>query len=387
MKRPLLALALSLAALLAYGADFGAALGLSPKVSEDGFSISMGLTPWLSSIPAGGAGADTELYLSAALTLSYKDDAWSFGFAPRRFDILLKPAAGTSIRIGRQNYADSAGMIASGLYDGFSLNSSWGSARLSLASLYAGLLDKNGSTVVMSGADLSERADTSVYFAPPRALMAASLSFPGTVTYFVDAIAQFDARGSGALNSQYLSMGLRGSSADALSYELALVNGFVEEEGEVFSYSLAGKTSVSWLPPGPAKDRLYGSLRYASGELGFLSPYLSVNAIPQGQVFAPRLAGLFVTQAGYDTRLSAYLSAELQSSAFLRSNEGGPADSGLDPSSDSLWLGFEVYGALRWAPYSDLNILFGSGLFVPGAAFLETEPLRWLAALSIVLAM
>jgi hypothetical protein len=375
--------------LLAYGADFGAALGLSPKATEDGFSLSLGLTPWLSSIPAGGAGADTELYLSAALSVSYKDDAWSFGIAPRRFDILLKPAPGTSVRLGRQAYGDSAGMIASGLYDGFSLNSSWGKARLSLSSLYAGLLDKAGSTVLMSGADLSDRDDGSLYFAPPRALMAVGLSFPGSLTYFVDAIAQFDARGAGALNSQYLSIGLRGSGsgADALSYELALVNGFVEEEGEGFSYSLAGKASISWLPPGGLTDRLFGSLRYASGELGFLSPYLSVNAIPQGQVFTPRLAGLFVAQAGYDARLADKLSAELQSSAFLRSKEGGPADSGLDPSSEALWLGFELYGSLRWAPYSDLNVLLGSGLFVPGAAFLEAEPLRWLAALSILVSM
>jgi hypothetical protein len=280
-------------------------------------------------------------------------------------------------------------MIASGLYDGFSLNSSWGKARLSLSSLYAGLLDKAGSTVLMSGADLSDRDDGSLYFAPPRALMAVGLSFPGSLTYFVDAIAQFDARGAGALNSQYLSIGLRGSGsgADALSYELALVNGFVEEEGEGFSYSLAGKASISWLPPGGLTDRLFGSLRYASGELGFLSPYLSVNAMPQGQVFTPRLAGLFVAQAGYDARLADKLSAELQSSAFLRSKEGGPADSGLDPSSEALWLGFELYGSLRWAPYSDLNVLLGSGLFVPGAAFLEAEPLRWLAALSILVSM
>lgn len=254
MKRPLLLISLSLCALLAYGADFGAALGLSPKLSEDGFSLSMGLTPWLSSIPAGGAGDDSELFLSAALSVSYKDDAWSFGIAPRRFDILLKPAPGTSVRLGRQEYSDDAGMIASGLYDGFSLFSSWGSAKLSLSSLYAGLLDKAGSTVLMSGADLSDRDDGSLYFAPPRVLMAVGLSFPGGITYFLDAIAQFDARGTGALNSQYLSMGLRGSSADALSFELALVNGFVEEEGEAFAYSLAAKAELAYLIPGGLSD-------------------------------------------------------------------------------------------------------------------------------------
>lgn len=114
---------------------------------------------------------------------------------------------------------------------------------------------------------------------------------------------------------------------------------------------------------------------------------MSVNAIAQGQVFVPRLSGLFVAQVGYEARLADTINTELQTSAFLRSKEGGPSDSGLDPGSDALWLGFELYGSLRWTPYSDLSLLLGSGLFVPGAAFLEAEPLRWLAALSIVLSM
>ena len=173
--------------------DFGLSVGLSPRLTQDGFSFSGGLTPWLSAMPAG---PESELYFSALVSIDYGDEAWTYSIEPQRFDVLFRPAPGTSIRVGRQAWSDSAGLVASGFFDGFTAQTLWGRARISLASLYTGLMLKGSSNVLMSNADLADRDDGSVGFAPARSVMALTMSVPGAVSFFADTIAQFDARRS-----------------------------------------------------------------------------------------------------------------------------------------------------------------------------------------------
>jgi hypothetical protein len=383
MKRLALSVALLAAVSGAWAVDFGALVGVSPSYQTGGFEFSTSLTPWLSA-PLGG---ESELYLSATMYLDLEDEAWYFGFAPQRFEILLRPVAGTVIRAGRLQFADRAGIAVAGLYDGFRVQTPFAGFNVDLAALYGGLQDKKDNTLLLSGADIADLADDSVWFAPGRAVFSAAVSRPGTVTYFANVLGQFDTRGSSALHSQYLVLGADGALSGGFDFRAALAAALVEEGALDPSFSLAASADLGWMPSGALRDRAYFNIRWASGDNGALSPYLSVNAIPQGKVFTPRLAGLTVARVGYTARFVDTLAFDVQSSAFLRSAAGGPSDSGIDPSSDSAWLGAELFASLRWAPLSDVNISSGLGLFIPGAAFLPDEPIRYLLSVAAVLSL
>lgn len=379
----LAALALLLAVSGAWAMDFGSLVGIAPSYGDDGLALSFGLTPWMSA----SLGGESELYLSGSFSVDLSDGAWTFGFAPERAELVLRPVAGTEIHAGRLRYADDAGLVVSGLYDGFSAQTIFGGVNIKLGALYGGLQDKVTSELLMSGADVADYADDSVLFAPRRIVMAASATIPGTIAWFADALAQFDTRGSAALHSQYLVIGAQVSPARVLDINAAMVGSVVEDAGFDPSFSLAATAELGWMPEGGWSDRAYLSLRWATGDYGVFNPYLSVNAIAQGKIFTPRLAGLFVTRVGYTARVTEALSADIQSTAFVRSASGGPADSGIDPASDSVWLGAEAYASLRWAPVSDVSLSSGLGLFVPGTAFLPDQPIRWLVSLALVVSL
>ncbi|HUW68638.1 MAG TPA: hypothetical protein VMX33_00260 [bacterium] len=376
----LVAVAFFVAASGAWALDFGSLVGIAPSYGDDGLALSFSLTPWMSA----SLGGESELYLSGSFSVDLADGAWTFGFAPERSELVLRPVAGTEIRAGRIRFADDAGIVISGLYDGFSARTVFKGVDIRLGGLYGGLQDKVDSKLLISPADIADYGDETVLFAPRRIVMAASASIPGTIAWFADALAQFDTRGSAALHSQYLVLGADGSLSRVLAFNAAMVGSVVEEAGFDPAFSLASEAELGWMPEGGWRDRAYLSLRWATGDYGVFNPYLSVNAISQGQVFTPRLAGLFVTRIGYTARVNETLSADIQSTAFVRSANGGPADSGIDPSSDSVWLGAEAYASLRWAPVSDISMSSGLGLFVPGTAFLADEPLRWLVSLALV---
>jgi hypothetical protein len=366
-----------------WAVDFGTLVGIAPSYGDGGFEFSTGLTPWLSA----ALGGESELYLSASLYLDLEDETWDFGFAPQRFEMILRPVAGTVIRAGRLQYTDRAGIVISGLYDGFRAQTPFAGLNLDLGALYGGLQDKKNSTLLLSGADIADLADDSVWFAPGRVVFSAAVSKPGTVTFFANALGQFDTRGSSTVHSQYLVLGADGALRGGFDFEAALAGAVVEESGFDPSFSFAFSADAGWMPAGELRDRAYLNVRWASGDNGSLSPFMSVNAIPQGKVFTPRLSGLALARAGYNARFADSLSVDVQSSAFLRSAEGGPADSGIDPSSDSPWLGAELFASLRWAPLSDVNVSSGFGLFIPGTAFLPDEPLRYLVSVAAVLSL
>jgi len=383
MKRLFLITAMLAVAASGWAVDFGTLVGIAPSYGDGGLEFSTGLTPWLSA-PLGG---ESELYLSASLYLELEDEVWDFGFAPQRFEVVLRPVAGTVFRAGRLQFADRAGLVASGLYDGVRYQKILGSFNLELGALYGGLQDKNNTTLLLSVADSTDMADDSVWFAPGRVILSAAASLPGTVTYFANALGQFDTRGSSALHSQYLILGADGTLPEDFDFRASIVAAIVEETGLDPAFSVAASADVGWMPAGGLRDRAYLNLRWSTGENGALSSFLSVNAIPQGKIFTPKLAGLTVVRAGYTARFIDTLSADLQSSAFIRSLEGGPSDSGIDPLSDSVWLGAEAFASLRWAPLSDVNLSSGMGLFLPGAAFLPDEPLRYLLSVALVLSL
>jgi hypothetical protein len=60
---------------------------------------------------------------------------------------------------------------------------------------------------------------------------------------------------------------------------------------------------------------------------------------------------------------------------------------GLDPDSASHLLGLELLINLIWAPFSDLGLTLGGGVFLPlpEGAFFDDTPAAWNVSLGVIL--
>ena len=384
---PAAAAILFLAAAPVPAADFGLALSLAPKVLPEGFSLTVMANPWFSAL----IGETGDLYLSGIVKLETTFESATVLLDLGRSQVKLRPSVGTSLEFGRMPFADEAGFVASGLLDGARWTGSLGPLGASGGLFYTGLLNKKTAEIALSAADASDFLDPDRFFAPSRLLAALSAGFLEPPAFFSrlsgQLAGQFDLRGgSDTLHSQYLALSAGMPAGDAFSFDLSAVLALAEASGADVAFHAAGSLQAAWDPPGALKDQAYLGLRAASGGSG---GFPNITSLEQGSVFTPGPSGLASVRLGYKTRPSTVLAAEAQAIGFLRFAEGGPEDAELDPASDAAWLGAELYASLTWAPFSDLSVLAGAGVFLPasGAAFLPDTPARWLVSIAAVLSL
>ncbi len=378
---------LLLGAVSARAADFGLALSLAPKVSDEGFNLTVLATPWFSAL----LGESGDLYLSGIVKLETTFESATVLLDLGRSQLKLRPSPGTSWEFGRMPFADESGFVASGLLDGARWTGSLGSLGASAGLFYTGLLNKKSAEIVLTAADGADFLDADRFFAPSR-LLAVLSAGPRRPPAFlsrlsVQAVGQFDLRGgSDTLHSQYLTLAAGIPAGDAFGFDLTAVLALAEPSGADLAVHAAGSVQVFWDPPGTLRDQAYLGIRAATGADG---GFPNVTALEQGRVFTPGPAGLASGRIGYKVRPSDALAADAQAVGFLRFPDGGPADADLDPGSDSAWLGAELYASLTWTPFSDLSVLAGAGIFLPasGGAFLPDTPARWLLSAAAVLSL
>jgi hypothetical protein len=82
-------------------------------------------------------------------------------------------------------------------------------------------------------------------------------------------------------------------------------------------------------------------------------------------VLRPEFSGIALVQSSYTARLHEALSASLSAAYFFRTDEITYSDPGMEASTRSPLLGGELYGGVIWAPWSDLSISAGGGVFFP----------------------
>ncbi|NLJ45039.1 MAG: hypothetical protein GX430_00540 [Treponema sp.] len=383
-----IALALLLIPAVSAGAsDFGLALTLAPKVSQEGFTLTVMANPWFSAL----LGENGELYLSGIVKLETTFQSATLLLDLGRSQVKLRPSPGTSWEFGRMPFADESGFVASGLMDGARWTGSPGPLGASAGLFYTGLLNKKSAEIVLTAADGADLLDADRFFAPPRLLAVLSGGLRNPPAFLsrlsAQAVGQFDLRGgSDTLHSQYLTLTAGIPAGAALAFELSAAAALAEPSGSDPAFHAAGALQVSWDLPTALKDQAYLGLRAATGADG---GFPNVTALEQGRVFTPGPAGLATARLGYRARPSAVLGAEAQAVGFLRFPDGGPADAELDPGSDSPWLGAELYATVTWTPFSDLSVLWGAGVFLPasGGAFLPDTPARWLLSAAAVLSL
>jgi hypothetical protein len=390
------------AALPARALDFGLALtqNLTSSTSTALFYRPV-LNPWVS----GPLGGRFSLSLSARVSFACStEDATSSDKASPipeldRAELTWLVSPDLSLTLGRQRFQDAAGLAASGPVDGLNGSFSVKGNRFSAGLYYTGLLYRGTADILMTSRDRRAYAQSPTlddsYFASRRLLVSCDWENPGLSprsSLALGFLSQLDLNeGEDRFHSQYLLARYRLKLPAGVEPDMALALG-VGEGPDGLGVFFAGVLGGSWSLPGALDDRL--SLRglYSSPALGErLLAFVPLNALPQGQVFSPAIAGLALVKLAYTLRPRADLSLGLECSCFIRTDTVSFQD---DREPDKLrgegyMLGSEFYGTVQWTPLPDLALSVGGGAFVPrlGDAFEPEAGPRWKAALGLILSL
>jgi hypothetical protein len=386
----------------AFGADFGIILGTEGayhgNLKTEGFSVTATASPWVSAV----LGETIDLYVSGKMTFTYEENEEppeSYFFEAERAEMNLRPAPGVFLTLGRQRFGDSAGLAASGLFDGASGSVKLGMSRLSLGAYYTGLLYKETAKIIMTGGDL-ERYGKSFdaegfegYFASRRVLLALTGQFPDLTSRTgleAQALAQFDLNGdSESLHTQYLELRFTVEPADPLHLSLGCV-GELAQGRDGLQGSMAAFAGADWELPGTLADLLSAEALWTNGRGGGnILAFTPVSGKNAGRVFDGGISALARAGLSYRARPAASFSLEAGAAYFIRTDLetlGGPD---LDGASSSRLLGGEVYGSLVWAPDPAFRLSGGGGAFFPGwgGAYREGAAVTWKANLGLLVSL
>jgi hypothetical protein len=386
----------------AFGVDFGLTLGTegayNDNLKTEGFSVTATASPWVSAVLT----ETINLYASGKLTFAYeeKDDPPSrIFFEVERTEMNLRPVPGIFLTLGRQRFEDSAGLVASGLFDGASGSMKLGISRLSLGAYYTGLLYKETAKIIMTGGDLarygksfdSEGLDG--YFASRRGLLALTGEFPdltSRTSLEAQVLAQFDLNGdSDSLHTQYLELCFTVEPADPLHLTLGGLGELAQGQDEVQG-SMAVFAGADWELPSPLTDLLSAEVLWTSGRGGEnLMAFTPVSGKNAGKVFDWGISALAKIGLSYRVRPMTSFSLETGAAYFIRTDLETQGDPDLNDASSSRLLGGELYGALVWAPDPALRFNGGLGAFFPGlgGAYREGAAVKWKMNLGLLVSL
>jgi hypothetical protein len=301
------------------------------------------------------------------------------------------------LKLGRVQFSDPIGIIASGLFDGFHFSNSSTLGTFSLGAWYTGLLYKKNINIILTQSEFEAQAVPfdfgdfiNTYFAPKRLLASFDWEHPSIAELFsinASLIGQFDLSDyKDKFHSQYLSL------------KIALpINKFLFEIGgslgisEVFpaketNISFACNFGIFWTPPVSFNSRLLFTGYYASGMSGDLTPFAPFTTRYFGNIFQVELKGLTILSLNYSVRLTNSFGASFSASHFIRNDL--ETFSGYPAGSDGYFLGTELFARFIWSPYSDLQFNAGGGAFLPflGDAG-PNENLKWRIDLAAIFAI
>jgi hypothetical protein len=327
------------------------------------------LAPWIS-LPLGNR---SSLSVSAGGSVYHREGETDLLPELFRLEATLRPVSALTVRAGRIEYRDPTLFTAKGRFDGMELSWDPGLLRLSLGAYYTGFLYRNTANISVTPEDpvdysaeldYGDFADT--YFAPRRVLGSLHVEYPGFIlkrgTLYAGLLSQYDLSDAPErLHTQYL----------LARYVFSLPGGFdVKAAGaaslrtlETTEAAFAGELEAGCMLPGSLVNRLALGVRWASGEGPSTAAYFPVIKEAQGKALKPDFSGLMVLSGTYGVRFLSSLSAELWARYFLRTDSSTFADPYL--AGKSRLLGLEMSGSLLWAPFSDISLSLGGGLFLP----------------------
>ncbi|MDR1587158.1 MAG: hypothetical protein LBS57_06870 [Treponema sp.] len=324
--------------------------------------------PWFSA-PLGDR---AELYLSGGFGAWYDGEDWKPLPEIYRFEFICTPLPDLRLEIGRVSFRESLFRTAAGLFDGLAAELNLAGGRLSGGFFYTGLLYKKAANIYLSPEDKSDFGDTEVYFASKRFLAAVNWEktsvFDSQGSLALGGLCQFDLNGGdGGIHSQYLEAVFALPLGAAFNTVYGAVLELAEPKGGPYA-AFALSAEVQWILPTALSDMLTLTGRFSSGDWSDgAGAFIPVSAEAQGKVLRPMLSGIALVEAAWTARLHRALSVEASGAWYFRTDKTTYAASDMDAGSSSLSLGPELYGGLSWAPFSDVLLSFGAGVFLPGA--------------------
>jgi len=323
--------------------------------------------------------------------------------------------------LGRIPFRDFTDLVIAHRADGVELKFSLPFLAASLSAGYTGLLSKPRSSIIMSKTDLKNISGETLFFASPRLVEKLDVRFLEVFLrqdLFFSVIAQQDLRpasafikeGSavfsntlgGRLNTYYFGLGFSGPI-----YAGFYMKGYgYLETGKTLSF-IDGAYSytpiVSFLTGGELN---YYNRRWLNTNLGIRFVYSSGDADSASffegstenkavmftpvsrpdiaEAFSPQLGNIFFAEIRGSLKplsmLPVFITQNLQLEAkgisLFRSTTGPISETGIDPASESKYLGTEIDGILNFRITSDMGLSIQFGSFFPYAGtFLSTAPL------------
>ncbi|MDR1287221.1 MAG: hypothetical protein LBK08_06400 [Treponema sp.] len=367
-----------LAALPAFSQESGVVLNNKAELKDGGkpygaVEYTGTALPWF----AAPLGDKAGLFLSGGISAWYSGEEWKPLPEIRRFEVTYDPRPGLRVEIGRLPFGENSSAME-GLFDGVSFRLNAGGGRFRGGVFYTGLLYKKAAYIVMSPEDRAGYEDGETYFASRR--IAASVNWEHTGifntrgAFSAGGAAQFDLNGGGALfHSQYLEAGVKVPLIGRTRAGFGGAAELAEETGKSLraAFALSAEFHRPLLPA--LQDRFSLAGWFSSGRWnGRLGPFTPLTVRTRGKVLQSESSSVALLEAAYTARLHPRFAADLYGAYYFRTDTVTFRHPGIDRSSASPLVGGEVYGGFTWAPFSDVLISAGGGVFLPrtGKAFL-----------------
>jgi hypothetical protein len=371
MKKTLLALGFSLGIMtLCFSQDFGFILNENALVSEGESGIteySGALVPWF----AAPLGDRADLYVSGGISARYENEAWKALPEMYRFEFIYNPSPDLRLELGRVSFKENLSAVMAGLFDGAAAGLKLGGGRLNAGLFYTGLLYKKAAHIYLGPQDRGDYYDRDVYFASRRVV--AEVHWEKTSIFdtgsnlSLGGIAQFDLNDTDAgINSQWLEAQFTAPLGARLNTVSGAVLELAETSGEDPHAAFALSAELQWFPATGISDVWTVGGSFSSGAWNDgLGSFIPLTAQAQGKVLRPMLSGIALAETSYTARFHRSFSATISGAYFFRTDQTTYAAPDMDAESSSPLLGGELYGSLSWAPFSDVLVSLGGGVFLP----------------------
>jgi hypothetical protein len=326
-------------------------------------------------------GDNGDFYISGGF--SYKNNPW--GFVPEILRTDLNWLYGDSVlNIGRMEYNDPIGYIASGLFDGARFSHNTDIGEFSIGAWYTGFLYKKRANIEMTDKEY-EANNTAIeynkffdtYFATRRILAAFDWEHKGLMDKAIarlSLLGQFDLTEE-KLNSQYLA-GKIIIPFGNFSFDFGGCFELIEANDKTGS-AFAVESALEWRN---AVHYLSLDTKYTSGESDNLAAFLPLTTNTKGQILKPKLSAITMISMNYTARLNETFSVGLYPAYFMLNDS--------ESVKDKRMLGAEIFGALYWSPAPDIGINLGGGAFLPSLGnVVPDEKTYWRIELNVVLSL
>jgi hypothetical protein len=344
-----------------------------------------------------------------AIPLLFDLDRFTFGT-----DVIATDAGATSfgISLGRDRFRDVTGYVLNHTLDGVKLqiNQARSSFRLGVGT--TALLQRPTNQIVLGTLDILDLSDGTKIFAPARLI--------GTVDYrIIEAIAgqhltvsatfnqdlrpedQLTAPGTeladptagGSVDTQYVSLSLSGALTPGLyqTFYYTLNTGrqleFVEDAksstGSWYQYQntlghMAGLELSYFLPEVlNSRARVFG--QFSTGDSSWSDSFVPLSPSSFSDVFTLQPGNSSHLGVSYSLRPLAaidldILQTELRAVSYFRtSGSGEVSEPSVSPASSGSYVGSDINLIVTAVPFSDLRLVFKSGLFVPNGDVMSPE--------------